>query len=1110
MIFNRNLHVAVLVTAMLALGARASLVTSNEVVAAVSAWASANSETFTDKDSGAVVAAAPTYDDDGMTVLYWTVAMSNGGAVIASPDTDLDLVVAVLEKFEGAFPEGHPLPAMLKSDMSNRLQALARRRAVQVATGGGRRMAGAAMAPQTVVSEKLEETVSAANAQWAKYGVGSVGGGMRLMAATLEDGDDSPYVRRIVDGFEEHGRYTFWNQDSLNGGRPQCFNAQTPSHAVCGCVATAGSAILHFFNCTNDPGVVTSTDASINGVRKGFSTIAGDTDWSILPTNLVAGTSGFEEPDEDGYELLGRVAYNMGVLVDMAWTTDPEGSGARTRMLAEAFKKYGFTTARYVDYSGNEDTDGKEFFKTLYAQLWCGAPAVLSIHGAPGGHAVVACGYARDTDGDEFCRVFMGWGGSGDAWYKFPKVKDFSTVEGAVTMIGYEDDAVVPVYGEANIPGIELTVPGYVTNGVPVTAVVDEHGYFGVRVPVSLEASQRYIEYTERGKRFDITPFDETVLNDENASQSKLDPAIPDEMLLMILNMDARTSVATARAVASRDGKALLMVSGTPGSDRTVALLNYLYYLDEVTDISNKFVMVFTSVDSADVAGADGDPSIGVFDPDIGSADLRWWSLNGRIAYTNFIVAADSDTGEILYEITTNDTSAVTNALPALLESGYTTYLRNHSDAVVTVTGVDIDSGSDAMFPAGSPTIDGLSPVYGVISNAWTNCESVVFSAPGAYTNVKEGVIYTCVGWTTNEVFSGPTGEAVYNPGHKKTLRLSPGDRVTFTWVWQKTHFRVTAKPGSLPLPLLVGSSQYVTPTNVWCAVNDRVTISARAAVEAYNLWEWKGLCKSGDYFGFYDGSTTNDAMKRVNGTVCSFTVYEPVEITANYRQGGETPSDPTARTVTVTSDPADVAEFASLSGSLNWGENTIYDSVIHLAPGAGSHVDATGGVWACTGWLLDLGDVEVPIPRETYDVDLDELAAEIEEELGISVWNVDVDVVSVWEHQGTAKPEDSDDDDGPTPGPISITALERTTPSSWTITVSGAIKDCWYWLYETDNLSKFAGDEATWKAVVGLAVTDEANPQQATADGDIVFHATGSGPALYWRARATSKEDDD
>ena len=128
MIFNRNLHVAVLVAAMMALGARASLVTSNEVVDAVSAWASANGETFTGgKRVGTAVAAAPTYDDDGTTVLYWTVTMSNGGAVIASPDTDLDLVIAVLEKYDGAFPAGHPLPSILKADLRNRLSIIAGR-----------------------------------------------------------------------------------------------------------------------------------------------------------------------------------------------------------------------------------------------------------------------------------------------------------------------------------------------------------------------------------------------------------------------------------------------------------------------------------------------------------------------------------------------------------------------------------------------------------------------------------------------------------------------------------------------------------------------------------------------------------------------------------------------------------------------------------------------------------------------------------------------------------------------------------------------------------------------------------------------------------------------
>ena len=65
----------------------------------------------------------------------------------------------------------------------------------------------------SAVSPAVESSVSAANAQWAKYGVGSGGGGMRLMAAELTDGDDSPYVRRIVDGFETKAKLMEMEED---------------------------------------------------------------------------------------------------------------------------------------------------------------------------------------------------------------------------------------------------------------------------------------------------------------------------------------------------------------------------------------------------------------------------------------------------------------------------------------------------------------------------------------------------------------------------------------------------------------------------------------------------------------------------------------------------------------------------------------------------------------------------------------------------------------------------------------------------------------------------------------------------------------------------------
>ena len=211
MIFDEKLHVVALVATMMALGVQAASVSSNEVISAVSAWSSANGSTFARR--GEATSARAVYADDGETVLYWIVRMSDGGAVIASPDSDLDLVVAVLEKFGGKFPEGHPLPSILKADMEKRLSVIG---AVRASAIGGRRSSPSASASAASVSDGVRKAVAAANAQWAKYGVGG-SGGFRTQALTLENGDESPYVRRIVDGFESGGRYTHWNQGHVNG-----------------------------------------------------------------------------------------------------------------------------------------------------------------------------------------------------------------------------------------------------------------------------------------------------------------------------------------------------------------------------------------------------------------------------------------------------------------------------------------------------------------------------------------------------------------------------------------------------------------------------------------------------------------------------------------------------------------------------------------------------------------------------------------------------------------------------------------------------------------------------------------------------------------------------
>ena len=1053
---------------MMALGTQAAPVTDADAVcSAVSSWAAANGSAFA--SPGTALSARQVYDDDGTNVLYWIVTMANGGAVIASPDTDLDLVVAVLERYEGDFPAGHPLSSILKNDMRNRLAVLARHEA---SSSGGRPRLRAMVQNEEDesaaggTSAALEGAITAANAQWAKYGVG--GGRPRLRANSLAGGDDSPYVRRIVDGFEEKGRYTFWNQSSFQGGRNQCFNAYTPYNAVCGCVATAGSAILQFFNCTNDPGVVTSTDASFNGTKGTYSTIAGTTDWSVLPANPVYGTDGFAEPDAAGYELLGRVAYNVGVLVDMGWTTSEAGSGAQTSKLADAFKKYGFKTARYVEYSGKPDTDGKEFFKTLYAQLWCGAPAVLSIRGTSGGHAVVACGYARDADADEFCRVFMGWGGSGDSWYKFPKVQDFSQVNGAVTMIGYEDDAVVPVYGETNVPGAEFTLPGYKTNDVTVTVTVNGNGFFGIRVPVGLE--DKTLTYERRGKSAMITPFEANVLAEESSGLEELNEAIPDEIVFPLLNTTWKQTMAAGAEVAKRDGKALLVISGTTDFWATKMLTDYFYCLDEISDVSNKFVYVFSNSSSSDPNGPDGNPTMGVFDPDDFMADERWKESNGRLAYETFIdYDASGETNVTVLAYSEDDSEPLTNRVDALLSAGYDRYLRRHSGITVTVQGVNIAT-------ADQTEVGAVEPDYGEITDVWTNGEVAVFSAPGTYTNEAAGVIYSCVGWTTNEVATLDDLED-YTEGAEAQIKLVSGDDITLTWVWDVSHYRVTATSVNAP----PSAGTLVSPTSAWVAAGTRTTITAQAVAGSrshFDQWSVKGTV-------YY----TQDSYAALseNGTAVSFTVFEPVEVSAIYAAGTEGAPTSVTNTLVFVSSPASVAAFASppVAADFDWGENTTVDGAFRILWDE-TYTDSTGGVWKCANVAFNrnarvIGGDTCMIPGSPFVVTFE------------------------WELQTGPEPPPPVDPDPPTPGPISITGIEKVPDGSWEITVSGAVKDCWYWLYGTDDLAEVAGESDSWTATT--AVTTEPNPQQATADGDIVFHATATGGNLFWRAKATATE---
>lgn len=1064
--FHKKFHVVALLAAILALNAQAKEVSSAQVKRAVSAWAAANGSAFA--NPGSVVDVTPVAENG--TNLYWIVKMSNGGAVIASPDTDLDLVIAVLEKSDGTFPAGHPLPSILKKDMKNRLSVIRSGSASSSSSGNsGVRMASMLSATAQSTAANLPEDVKAsvekANAQWAKYD--RVNGGMSLLGASLDGGDASPYVRRIVDGFEQGGRYTHWDQgdpESVN-----CYNLYTPNNEVCGCVATAGAAIMQFFGENSlskkyeDIGEVETKSEEgcyLYDAPYACKTLPGEIDWAAnrLPDYSANGTFVSPLTDEQS-QLIGRLTYNLGVLVGMSWDTlEKGGSGASLAMLVDAFKAYGFKSARHVSFS-EYDVDTVQYRKTVYAQNWAGAPVALDIgyEDKDGGHAVIACGYAKDGDDDEFCRVFMGWGGFGDAWYKFPDIREYNLVRGAVTMIGFETDQVVPVCGKANVANATLTIPNgtYAVSvdeesgeptveSAPLSVPVDKNGYFAARIPISMK--NPVIEYTNPVTSdvtsMPITPFDSKVLEKEE-DISKLEAATPAEMMFLVLNMTVKSTVSEARAVALRDNKALMMISGA-GSTREEALVDYITYLDSVEDLASKFVFIrVNSSDETSIDG-DGDPSIGIFDPADGSAELRWWESNGRLAYDNFIDydADNLESESIKYTFTAEDTTALTNTVNLVLSKGYVQYLRNHSGITVTVVSVDADTGAAVV------------PAYGTYANCWTNGENAVFSAPSIYTNETKGIMYECLGWSTAE----NVGVSNVVKGCATNIQLQAGSNVTFSWLWKVKAYRVTTAVENGK-----GGDGAVTPSELWRAPGDRATVVANFA--GFDGWTVISSITGADLY-------PEDINAIENGGAFSFTVTEPVIVEAGYRSGNKAPDAPVGYAVALSVNPSEIAKFMDFEASLALGDNSTYDSVASFAAYTSDVLDDTNGVWRCIGWVQD------GVTNSVSDLANLDLASQNEIEL-------------VWEFQEPV-PEIVILD----PVPVGIGGISMDN-GKFSITIPNAKKGWKYYLYSSSNLSDLSGDSSTWPKDESVGE----NPLEAADDGSVVFQSIPSGGSMFWRA---------
>ncbi len=563
-------------------------VTVAEATQAATAWASRNAVFAGD----ALQVQTPlAVTNEVGTVLYYKVMLGARGMVIVAGDTNLTpIIAAVPDATSPELPEGHPLAALLWSDMTAR-------RALLVSSG--------VQSKARTASVDLTDTIEANNSRWddllgtntgiQTFALNSVGAPARVYSYP------KPWSTRQMTHWSQtsENEYVSLPANTLyNFNLPFFTNGNQVQNA--GCVAIAGAAILEFFQVPEGPVKVQKTIMVNDSPRPETYTIGGVYNWACLPTwkkNV--------ELSSDAKNLLGTVPYDLGVLVEMNYKNT--GSAAGEHKLADVL------TTHYKFYNATSVyTDASKFASHIYPQVRAGAPVFLSINdGGAGGHAVVAVGYGEDDGNNPYTRVFMGWGGAGDAWYALPNIRggdflegagNYNTISSVITNISLDRNAVALCGRVTNTEGL----------GVPSETVT-------IRYQALNESAQEervvttglYGEYAVRvppATRYTL------VVGDETKAVNTTDfcpPAINFE--IEKAGFHVYTEVQEALDAATQEGKILFVLSGPAWDESCVAIQRALVALG--AEFTDDFIFYYNDTDYGLSSMNVGTPGYATFDP---------------------------------------------------------------------------------------------------------------------------------------------------------------------------------------------------------------------------------------------------------------------------------------------------------------------------------------------------------------------------------------------------------------------------------------------------------------------------------------------------------------
>lgn len=958
--------------AALALLAQAAPVSPSQARQAAAAWAARNGA-FGERKV-APGRAVPFADE--VTTLWYQVQMSDGSCLIVSPVTELEPVVAALENMDATkgLPEGHPMRTMLMRDMTDRLRKLDLYRP---AGASGPSLLSAAPAGEEAAPS---DPVMAA---WAEQGrtkwekLLPTGGGIRLMEAETNGVDDATMgantIIRVVDGFEQGGRFTHWDQKWDDLGK-NCYNYYTPSNYPCGCVATAMAALLQFFGanatkaelngphgpCTVD-GILAPEYKTLNagGLFDGYDYY----DWSLVDemTNRADYADSGKMTEDVRSNLLGRVTYDAGVMLSMGWAED--GSGTQTSYIADALPKFqkvvDLTTHFALGANAVSDPSPSSYAKLIYNQCRAGAPVALGItqEEVPAGHAVLAVGYGRDDEGNERVRIFTGWGGTGDGWYALPYINTkslpqdagkflFDVVHTVITMIGYENEGTVPVVGR--IVGADVankTFQLQIREGDSKLAVTnlttDANGYFGVRIRPNAEAY--WLERLDTGEAVMFSVSTKIDIDDLSTLPSEIQfPYFCD--------------MAAAGQFARASGKPIFCLSGTEGGAANLVSTN--------ANVDSRFVRVWIS--DATAGDFDGNPSFGVFNPLKYKQGGGWRWENGRLSYSygfskvwryttnDYDEASTDEDAYATYEYVTNEayvaSCGCTNTMTYM-----TTDFPHTEEGLLQALGVVLDGGwaeyqrqthGIALTVTGTAAIGAPDPAFGVHTCIYTNGQTVTATAPATQVTNAEEVVMSFGGWTlTNET----TGAFQTGTGTTAVFPVSSNDVLILTWQMTTNQVWISIEDRD--------DEGVTRPGTGWYPYGQVVTFTATPNDGGgFDQWQWMNPRPGGGRW------PTSIGEGRQRSATLSFVATEPLALLACYG-GASVETIPLVyypvRFVSIDTNWTALADAALpavsvLGTSVAMGNTKTLPNVqLSMRVQATVFTDSLGKTWQCVGWAL-------------------------------------------------------------------------------------------------------------------------------------------------------------